>query len=707
MSKRKCSSPAILNAELEAVRGKVSLEETEESWDKIEQGIVQLTQCCNNGGCDFATEMVAGIRSLSRPINHAMNSERSRLSGSTIELVNALLAGLGPSFEPLVSLFMPTLLGLCGRTNKVFTSRAKACILVVIENTQLPSILPYLADSLTQKSAFLRLVAAEGVLACLNCFNPPDIEKDTRARLIEDVIKLTARDASADVRRAGKLIFEAYKALLPDRVESFIAPLTPVIKKYLDVQGTVASRLASQALSRGPAATGRVTSRPIGSLQAQKTSSYSRAATATRVSGKHAERPTRPPSSEPPREVPAARLRAVSSQATSSAISAPSGRETSRQGALRPMSVETSPSTMQSTNRRKDIPRPPVPTMQGPQRVVTVLMKSHDEKPRVGGGARRVLIPTAPLLETDDTTTTRTVSKPGPPSTKPISVNSLAQSLVSKRNSQNDPATTKVHSTATSRAASSAATATTRPSSRTGPRPMTKLEHPTIKGTSSRPGRSRSPTTDVEQQQTSRKQVAEPGRSSQQAVGQKKPVWGGRSSGKASKPVVKGLSIHPKLGGLKNSDASKPAPEHVPLPPSPTVCPTAVPLPSSPACSPRQSPQLEPPASEGLSVQVTIDDTHVAGDVRPPSTSIEVTPSRNVDFQESPSKTPITALLSSIQRGFLFTPSSPLSPPQAYVTEIISHTYRPNSPTAHRDIACVGVIKDSMARQALEVMDVN
>ncbi|KAG1742859.1 clasp N terminal-domain-containing protein [Suillus lakei] len=688
MSKRKCSSPAILNAELEAVRGKVSLEETEESWDKIEQGIVQLTQCCNNGGCDFTAEMVAGIRSLSRPINHAMNSERSRLSGSAIELVNALLDGLGSSFEPLVSLFMPTLLGLCGRTNKVFTSRAKACILAVIENTQLPSILPYLADSLTQKSAFLRLVAAEGVLACLNCFNPPDIEKDTRARLIEDVIKLTARDASGDVRRAGKKIFEAYRALLPDRVESFIAPLTPVIKKYLDVQGTVASRLTSQALSRGAPATGRVTSRPIGSLQAQKASSHSRAtstqyATATGVSGKHAERSTCPPSSEPPREVPAARLRAVSNQTTSSAIAGPSVRETSRQGALRPPSAETGPSAMQSTNRRKDIPRPPVPTTHGPQRVGTVLMKSHNEKPRVGGGARRVLIPTAPLPESDDTTTTRTVSKTGPPSTKPTSVSSLTQSLVSKRDSKNDPVTTKVHSTAPARAASSAATATTRPSSRTGPRPMTKLEHPPTKGTSSRPGRSRSPTTEVEQQtssQTSRKQVAESSRSGQPAVGQKKPVWGGRSSGKASKPAVKGLSIRPKPGGLRNSETIKPAPEHVPLPPSPTVCPTAVPLPSSPVCSPRQSPQLEPPASEELSAQVTTDDTLVAGDAPPPSASIGATPSRNIDFQESPSKTPITALLSSIQRGFLFTPSSPLSPPQAYVTEIIAHTYRPNSP---------------------------
>jgi len=205
----------------------VSLEETEESWDKIEQGILQLTQCCNNGGCEFIAEMIAGIRSLSRPLNHAMNSERSRLSGSAIELVTALLAGLGPSFEPLISLFLPTLLGLCARTNKVFTSRAKACIFAVIETTQLPSVLPYLAESVNHKSNFLRLVAAEGVLACLNCFNPPDIEKDSRVRLIEDVIKLTARDASADVRRAGKKIFEAYKALLPDRVERLVLNIFP------------------------------------------------------------------------------------------------------------------------------------------------------------------------------------------------------------------------------------------------------------------------------------------------------------------------------------------------------------------------------------------------------------------------------------------------------------------------------------------------
>lgn len=162
--------------------------------------------------------MVAEIRSISRPLNNTLNSERSRLSGAAIEFLTALTTGLGSSFEPLVSQFVPTLLALCGRTNKVFTGRARACILAIIQHTRLPSLLPYLAGMANHKSVFLRLTAAEGILACLNCFNPPDLEKETRARVVEDFIKLAARDASADVRKASKEIFKAYKALMPARV---------------------------------------------------------------------------------------------------------------------------------------------------------------------------------------------------------------------------------------------------------------------------------------------------------------------------------------------------------------------------------------------------------------------------------------------------------------------------------------------------------
>lgn len=182
---------------------------------------MQLTDCCNNGGCKFATELLAGILSLSKPLNRAINSDRSSLSGSAVALVTALSAGLGPLFAPIVSHFIPSLLGLCARTNKVFTRRSKHCVFALIRDTKSPSILPFLVESLNHKSASVRLVAAEGVLAYLTCINP-DIVNDTRAHLLEDVIKLTARDASADVRQAGKMIFDAYKARLPDRVERLV-----------------------------------------------------------------------------------------------------------------------------------------------------------------------------------------------------------------------------------------------------------------------------------------------------------------------------------------------------------------------------------------------------------------------------------------------------------------------------------------------------
>lgn len=458
------------------------------------------------------------------------------------------------------------------------------------------------------------------------------------------------------------------------------------------MQGTVASRMTSQAPSRGHQTSGRV--KPVGSLQAQKTSSRSTAMQSTiapGVSSNHSEGRPHPLSSELPRVIPATRPIAASNPVTSA-----------RQGALRPPS-ETGPSTMQNTTQRKGVARPFAPTTQGPQRVGNMLMKPQDEKPRVGG-ARRVLIPTATLPETDETEIALMSRKTASlPSVKLSSVGSLAKPLVTKRSPENNLATTKAHSV------TSASAATVRPSFQKEPRPTAKAEHPMTRGASSRIGQPQPnapPTTGAEPQSTSRKKVVASSQSSQQVVGQSKPVWGGRPMPKGPKPVAKALAIRSKPGVMKNPDPSKPAPKDVPLPPSPTVCPTAVPLPPSPVYSPRHSPQFEPTVSEELPIQTQTYDTHVARDANRPS--IDSTPSRrDVNIQESPSKTPITALLSSIQHGFLLTPSSPLSPPQTYVTGVIARAYPPDSPTARKDIACVSFVPDCAARQVLEMMGVN
>ncbi|KAI9067369.1 hypothetical protein FKP32DRAFT_1609511 [Trametes sanguinea] len=163
---------------------------------------------------------LGALRASSRPISSALNSERTRLSGTATESIATSVNALGRAFEPLIPHYLPTLLTLCSRTNKVMVTRAKGCIHAIIEHTQSPSILHYLAESTKDKSVSLRLAAAEAVVLCLNSFNPPDLEKEQRAKEIEAIIRVTAVDASADIRKVGRKIFDSYKILLPGRVKS-------------------------------------------------------------------------------------------------------------------------------------------------------------------------------------------------------------------------------------------------------------------------------------------------------------------------------------------------------------------------------------------------------------------------------------------------------------------------------------------------------
>lgn len=168
----------------------------------------------------YPREIIDTVRTLSRPLNSAINSERSKLSAVAIDLMTTLSSELRQSFEPLLPLFFPTLLAMCTRSNKVFVTRAKASLLAIVEHTTSTSMLTYFSESIADKSMSLRLATAECTLACLNSFNPPDLEKEPRAREIEAIIRKAAIDANADVRKVGRKLFEAYKILLPGRVAS-------------------------------------------------------------------------------------------------------------------------------------------------------------------------------------------------------------------------------------------------------------------------------------------------------------------------------------------------------------------------------------------------------------------------------------------------------------------------------------------------------
>ncbi|KAF8967036.1 clasp N terminal-domain-containing protein [Flammula alnicola] len=278
-------SAADVKHEIDDLRPNLFLEETEDSWEKIAKAITSLIKICENGGYDVnPSEMVTALRASHRPIISAMNSERTRLCLIPLELLRALATAMGGEFEQLLPVFMPPLLALCGRTNKVVINGARKSIFTIIESTQLASVLPYFLQNIKDKSASLKLVIAEGTLACLNSCNPPDLEKESRAAEIEAIIRATARDANADVRKVSRKIFESYKILLPSRVPNFTAPLSPTTKKYLDIKAApIATQKSSSNLRSNPTLKPEV--KPSASTSTAKPSHSRTASTSTLSTG--------------------------------------------------------------------------------------------------------------------------------------------------------------------------------------------------------------------------------------------------------------------------------------------------------------------------------------------------------------------------------------------------------------------------------------
>lgn len=148
-----------------------------------------------------------------------MISERGRLSSAAVELCATIAQNLGRRFEPLIVLFVPSLLKLCQRPNKVAINRAQACINDIISNTETASILPLLREALKEKSISLRVVAAEASLLTLTRTSAERMGE--KVVEIETIIKISGRDAHPDVRKHARVICGLYQDKWPLRYQRF------------------------------------------------------------------------------------------------------------------------------------------------------------------------------------------------------------------------------------------------------------------------------------------------------------------------------------------------------------------------------------------------------------------------------------------------------------------------------------------------------
>ncbi|KAN0060036.1 hypothetical protein ACQY0O_008009 [Thecaphora frezii] len=213
----------------------LSVPETEDTWQKLDCALAKL-QAITKGGATKFPHYVSQLKQLSQPIINSLLSERTRLSGTAGDLINSVAPRLADRFESLVNVFVPTLLLICARTNKVAVKRAEKSLHLICKHCRLASLVPFLKEAARDKSQGLRAVAMGCMLTLLE-----STEKAKLSRRILDIeasIKGGATDPNPEVRQISKKAFELYIAIWPERVELFTKPMTPTIRRYLALPKT-------------------------------------------------------------------------------------------------------------------------------------------------------------------------------------------------------------------------------------------------------------------------------------------------------------------------------------------------------------------------------------------------------------------------------------------------------------------------------------
>jgi hypothetical protein len=73
LTRHQCESVHQLEQELATLRETLSLEETEETWDRIARALARFSAIVKGGGYKFEKELVNGVRASARPIISAVS----------------------------------------------------------------------------------------------------------------------------------------------------------------------------------------------------------------------------------------------------------------------------------------------------------------------------------------------------------------------------------------------------------------------------------------------------------------------------------------------------------------------------------------------------------------------------------------------------------------------------------------------------------
>ncbi|KAJ1981912.1 hypothetical protein H4R34_001894 [Dimargaris verticillata] len=243
------SSVADLETHLPAIRKGLQAKEGEGTWRVIDDAISTLTALIRGGATAYPS-FHSELATLATPfLTDALLTERTRLSGSAVELVVVFGQAVAKPLPVLIDVFVPSLLKLCSRTNKVFVTRAKRCMVGLIATCQMTEALSQYHEALKSTNKILRECAVEFVLATIQVASPGTLNA-THLGTVELTIKDAIVDSAPKVRDTAKQCYKEYCQAYPVRLPAFHDTLSATARKYLGIGAAGTENSSKPAASR-------------------------------------------------------------------------------------------------------------------------------------------------------------------------------------------------------------------------------------------------------------------------------------------------------------------------------------------------------------------------------------------------------------------------------------------------------------------------
>ncbi|KAI8070436.1 clasp N terminal-domain-containing protein [Gongronella butleri] len=220
--------------------------ESEDTWECFDLALKNIKQWTAGDKIYQYQGFIEHIKSLEKPLIASLSSERTRLSTSAHDLLLAMAKALQRKYEPLHDVFLPTLVRLFARTNKVHARHTLTCVKKIIEHSKLPRTIRTMCLHLgNNKNKAVR----HAIIECVNVVIQVNANADLRKYIddLEVAINTTAMDPSPDVRSSIRQCYKLYSQRFPDRASTFAASLSTDTCKYLQI----ASRHKPAAPIRG------------------------------------------------------------------------------------------------------------------------------------------------------------------------------------------------------------------------------------------------------------------------------------------------------------------------------------------------------------------------------------------------------------------------------------------------------------------------